>query len=274
MRDFVPPIVLKQIADSQITGLFVTPTHLDALIGASESDSDFSSLEIVSFAGALMPDPLLAKVRTRLAARLVNIYGTSEAMNSMYLSNPQSGSAFIPGFYSEVRIVRVGGAVDEICRPGEEGELFVSANNDALFTEYLDQPIATKEKLADGWYRTSDAAVLCADGTIQIKGRIDETIISGGENIHPHEVETVLAQHPNVADVAVIGLPNERWGQLVVACVVTKGSLSSTELEAYMRQSPLADFKRPRQYFFLKGIPRNATNKVMRKTLVEQTSNI
>jgi 2-furoate---CoA ligase len=270
MRDFVPSVVLKQIKDNQITSLFVTPTHLDALLGVSESRGDFSTLEVVSFAGALIPDPLLARVRKHFGARLVNIYGTTEAMNSLFMANPTSGSTFIPGFYSEARVVRIGGSVDDLTAPGEEGELIVSDCNDAIFSEYLGRPDATKEKLNNGWYRTSDAAVGFADGSIQIKGRIDETIISGGENIHPHEVEAVLVGHPRIADAAAIGVPDDRWGQIVVACVVSKADVTAAELEEYLRGSALADFKRPRRYCFLESIPRNATNKIMRKALLEQ----
>jgi acyl-coenzyme A synthetase/AMP-(fatty) acid ligase len=270
MREFLPPTALKQIKDKRLTGLFVTPTHLDALLSASRSKEDFSSLEIVTFAGSLMPDRVLAKVRDTIAARLVNIYGTSEAMNSLFMPNPTSGSTFIPGYYTEARIVRVGRPVDDLTAVGEEGELIVSDRNDALFTEYLARPEATKEKLADGWYRTSDACVLWSDGSIQIRGRIDETIISGGENIHPHEVEEILLECPDVSDVAVVGVPDERWGQIVAACVVAKRKISSVELEAHLLKSTLADFKRPREYHFMKSIPRNATNKIMRSALLER----
>jgi acyl-CoA synthetase (AMP-forming)/AMP-acid ligase II len=208
-------------------------------------------------------------VRDLFPGRLVNIYGTTEAMNSLFMVAPENGTTFAPGFYSEVRVTRIGGSVEDLVAPGEEGELIVSARNDAVFLEYLARPDVTKEKLDGGWYRTSDAAVVNNAGQIEIRGRVDETIISGGENIHPNEVEEVLMAHPAIADCAVIGVPNDRWGQTVTACVVVKGELESGDLEKHLRGSHLADFKRPRQYHFLPSIPRNATNKVMRKALLE-----
>jgi acyl-CoA synthetase (AMP-forming)/AMP-acid ligase II len=269
MREFVPPKVIQTIVEHRLSSIFVTPTHLDALIGAGASKSDLSSLQIVVFAGALMPDRVLAKVRDLVSGRLVNIYGTTEAMNSLFMVAPTTGAVFVPGFYSEVRVTKIGGSVDDLVAPGEEGELLVSARNDAIFLEYLARPEVTREKLHDGWYRTSDAAIVNGDGQIEIRGRVDETIISGGENIHPNEVEEVLLACPGVADCAVIGVPNDRWGQMVTACIVARGELQSADLESYLRASHLADFKRPRRYHFLQAIPRNATNKVMRKTLLE-----
>lgn len=270
MRDFVPGNVIAKIRDERLTSLFVTPTHLHALASAGATAGDLSSLDIVTFAGAPMPERVLARVRELIAGRLINIYGTTEAMNSLHMVNPSSGTTFVPGFYSEVRIVRTGGAVDDLAATGDEGELIVSANNDAVFLEYLGRPDVTCEKLDRGWYRTSDAAMLRPDGLIDIRGRIDEMIISGGENIHPHEVEEVLLSHPAIADCAVVGVPDDRWGQTVAACVVAKTDIAAGDLETHIRGSSLADFKRPRHYHFLDAIPRNATNKIMRKALLEK----
>lgn len=270
MRDFVPANVIAKLSDERLTSLFVTPTHLHALASAGATRDDLASLQIVTFAGAPMPNRVLARVRELIAGRLINIYGTTEAMNSLHMVSPASGATFVPGFYSDVRIVRAGGSVDEIATAGDEGELIVSAQNDAVFLEYLGRPDVTRDKLDGGWYRTSDAAVLREDGLIEIRGRVDEMIISGGENIHPHEVEEVLLAHPAIADCAVVGVPNDRWGQMVAACVVAKADIGAEDLEQHVRGSPLADFKRPRQFHFLEAIPRNATNKIMRKALLEK----
>jgi 2-furoate---CoA ligase len=141
--------------------------------------------------------------------------------------------------------------------------------NDAAFIEYLGRPDATQEKFHDGWYRTSDAAAF-PDGTIELKGRIDDVIISGGENIHPQEIEGFLLTHGKVRDVAVVGVPDERWGSKVVAFVVsTEPGPSADDLDHFCRKGALADFKRPRTYHFLKELPRNAIGKVIRQALVE-----
>ncbi|MFO3797926.1 MAG: AMP-binding protein, partial [Anaerolineales bacterium] len=268
-REFVPAEILKHIKRYRLSGLFVTPTHLDALTRSIMHKDDVSSIEIVVFAGALMPDQVLARVRAVFGARLVNIYGTTEGMNALFMPNPTSGSQFIPGFYTEARVVQIGRGVNDFAEIGQEGELILSIDNDAFFTGYFSRPEATKEKVKDGWYRTSDAAVMRADGTIEYKGRVDETIISGGENIHPQEVEDILLAHPDIRDAAVLGVPNERWGQVVVACIVGP-TLDAVDLENYFRASPLADFKRPREYYFFETLPRNATNKVIRRELMER----
>jgi 2-furoate---CoA ligase len=270
-RAFEPRSVLTGIARHRLTSLFVTPTHLDALIAALEPRDDLSSLEVVIFAGAIAPQGVLNRLAA-LPGRKVNIYGTTEVMNSLFMREPTDGSRFRPGFYSDVRVVRLGGAVHDILPPGVDGELIVSADgNDAAFIEYLGRPDATQEKLQDGWYRTSDAAAALPDGAIEIKGRIDDMIISGGENVHPQEIEGFLLTHAEVRDVAVVGVPDERWGSKVVAFVVsTKPGPSAADLDHFCKKGSLADFKRPRTYYFLKELPRNALGKVIRKALVEQ----
>jgi 2-furoate---CoA ligase len=272
-RAFEPRNALTAIARHRLTSLFVTPTHLDALTAALEPQDDLSSLDVVIFAGAITPQGVLNRLAA-LPGRKVNIYGTTEVMNSLFMREPTSGTRFRPGFYSEVRVVRVGGSVHDVLPPGVDGELIVSVDgNDAAFIEYLGRPDATRERLHDGWYRTSDAAALLHDGGIEIKGRIDDMIISGGENIHPQEVEGCLLTHGNVRDVAVVGVPDERWGSKIVAFVVsTEPGLSAADLDHFCKKGALADFKRPRTYHFLKELPRNATGKVIRKALVEQVS--
>jgi acyl-CoA synthetase (AMP-forming)/AMP-acid ligase II len=221
-----------------------------------------------------MPDSVLRRVNEHLPGRKVNIYGTTEAMNSLYAADPKTGG-LRPGFYSEIRLARIGGSIEDAVSPGEEGELIVATNADATFCGYLNQPEVTATKLQHGWYRTSDVAVIHEDGEVEIRGRVDDMIISGGENIHPAEVERVLKRHPKVSEVVVLGLPDERWGQRVVACVVANDpTLSMHELDELCRESELADFKRPRSYAFLEEIPKNAMNKVLRKPLAKRAQSI
>jgi 2-furoate---CoA ligase len=271
-REFEPRTVLAAMAHHRLTSVFATPTHLDALTAALRPEDNLSSLDLVVFAGAIVPSSVLTRFSQRLPGRKVNIYGTTEAMNSLFMREPISGTRLRPGFYSEVRVVPVGGSVHDILPPSVDGELIVSiAGNDAAFTEYLGRPDATQEKLQDGWYRTSDAAVQLPNGDIEIKGRIDDMIISGGENIHPQEVEEFLLTHGGIRDVAVVGIPDERWGSKVVAFVVsTDGGLCAADLDRFCREGSLADFKRPRTYRFLAELPRNATGKLMRRALAER----
>lgn len=276
VEEFRPVDALQLVQQEQVTSLFATPTHLDALASAAAqagSSLKLDSLRHITFAGATMPDAVLEAVHQYLPGEKVNIYGTTEAMNSLYMRQPKTGTEMAPGFFSEVRIVRIGGGIDEVVANGEEGELIVAAS-DSAFVGYLNQPQATAEKLQDGWYRTSDAAVWTPEGTVRILGRVDDMIISGGENIHPSEIERVLGAAPGVAEVVVIGLADQRWGQSVTACVVPRPgeTLSEDALDAFCRSSELADFKRPKRYFILDQLPKNALNKVLRRQLVQQVS--
>jgi acyl-CoA synthetase (AMP-forming)/AMP-acid ligase II len=222
------------------------------------------------YAGAAMPLALLDRVDKAFAARIVNIYGTTEVMNAAFMPDPARRPGLIrPGFYSSLRVARIGGTVDDIVPPGVEGELLVDASADATFAGYLNRPEATAEKVQGGWYRTGDVAVAKPDGDFELKGRVDDMIITGAENVHPDEVETVLRGHPSVRDVAVIGLPDERWGERIVACIVAAPRPPSEELDRHCQESRLANFKRPRDYVFVEAIPRNAANKVLRRALRE-----
>lgn len=274
VRDFDPRRVIGHLQRHRVTTLFATPTHLDALLSELRPDDDTSSLELVAFAGSPMPGTVLNKVHTSLPGRKINIYGSTEAMNSLFMRDPTTGTRLRPGFYSEVRVVEVAGSVEAVLPEGAIGELVVRAkDNDAMFLEYLGCPDATRERLSSGWYRTGDAALRMADGDMEICGRVDEVIISGGENIQPREVEDVLSRHPGVAEVAVVGIPDDRWGQMIVACVVCAGEpIAAATLDQFCKDGTLANFKRPRGYYFLERLPRNALGKVVRADLIREAA--
>jgi 2-furoate---CoA ligase len=122
--------------------------------------------------------------------------------------------------------------------------------------------------LREGWYFTGDMGWTDADGDLWVAGRVDDMIISGGENIHPVEIEDVLARHARVKDVAVIGEPDEKWGERVVAFVVSAGAVTAEELDRHCRESgALANFKRPRRFVFVAEIPKTASGKTLRTFL-------
>jgi len=270
--EFKPSETLALIDSEEVTGMFVTPTHLHALLAdAHFSDARLTSLQHITFAGATMPDALLNRINSQLPGEKVNIYGTTEAMNSMYARSPETGTVLRPGFFSEVRTVPIGSTSADRAGLGAQGELWVSTAADATFSEYLNRPGTTLEKCAGGWYRTGDAAVELEGGRFQLLGRVDDMIISGGENLHPSEIEHVVGSHPDVAEVAVVGIDDPKWGQKVIACIVPSGTalLSAEVLDEYCRMSVLADFKRPREYVFLDALPKSALNKVLRQQLVD-----
>lgn len=267
---FDPAAALQSIAENRITYLYGAPPHFHGLLAAPGfAPEKVSTVDLVVYAGAPMPGPLLDRVSDAFPTRIVNIYGTTEVMNALYLPNPKGKPhVYRPGFYSNVRIGRIGGSVHDIADVGEEGELLVDASADATFSRYLNNPAATGEKLRDGWYRTGDIGALLPDGDIELRGRMDDMILSGAENVHPEEVEAVLMRHPGVAEVAVIGVPDEQWGERVVACVrPAERDIVSDALDAHCRDSTLANYKRPRDYVFVEALPRNAANKVLRREL-------
>jgi 2-furoate---CoA ligase len=136
------------------------------------------------------------------------------------------------------------------------------------FAGYWKRPDADARAIRDGWYFTGDLGYLDGDGALFLCGRIDDMIISGGENIHPEEVEETLAECPLVRHAAVVGLPDERWGQKVVAFIEPAAPDATPDaLDAHCRTSALARFKRPRAYVFIERVPRSASGKILRRFL-------
>ena len=266
---FDPAAAIDRIDRDAVTFLYGTPAHFHALLEAPGFAAErVSSVETLAYAGACMPGPLLERVAGAFpGARITNIYGTTEVMNALYMPDPAGRpNRYRPGFYSDVRVCRIGGG-GEPCDTGEEGEILVDAGADAAFSGYLNRPDATAERVVDGWYHTGDIGVPTPDGDLELRGRVDDMIVSGGENIHPEEVESVLMRHGGVQDAAVVGVPDDRWTERVVACCVAAGGLEAGDLDSWCRDSPLANYKRPRDYVFLDALPRNAANKVLRRAL-------
>jgi 2-furoate---CoA ligase len=149
---------------------------------------------------------------------------------------------------------------------GDDGEVLIKGPN--IFQGYYKNEAATADALEDGWLHTGDLGRLDEDGDLWIEGRVDDMILSGGENVHPLEVEDVLARHPAVAEVAVFGAPDDRWGQRVVACVVLDGEATPDDLDAFCLDSEsLSRFKRPREYRFVPELPKSPSGKILRRVL-------
>ena len=205
----------------------------------------------------------------------VNHYGSTEIYTFSVFPDVHTkpGCAGRPGIHSKLRVVeasrerRVG--PDEAVPPGQKGEIIASLDSDEAFAGYWKRPDADAHALRDGWYFTGDMGYLDEVGDLFVAGRVDDMIISGGENIHPAEVEEVLARHPQVRDVAIVGEPDEKWGERVVAFVVRgEAGLTAAALDRYGLESPdLANFKRPRRIVFVEEIPKTASGKILRRLL-------
>jgi 2-furoate---CoA ligase len=146
-----------------------------------------------------------------------------------------------------------------------EGEVCADLAGDEAFTGYWRRPDADAKVIRDGWYHTGDIARVDEDGDLWIEGRTDDMIVSGGENVHPLEVENVLARHAGVVEAAVVGAADDRLGQHVVAVVV--GTATAEELDAHCLGSELARFKRPREYRFADELPKSSSGKILRREL-------
>jgi 2-furoate---CoA ligase len=159
-------------------------------------------------------------------------------------------------------------APDEIASAGEEGEVIALASSDEAFEGYWQRPDANAKALRQGWYFTGDTGYLDRDRDLFVTGRVDDMIITGGENVSPVEIESCLSLHPAVSEVAVVGLPDERWGKIVAAFVQRRAQVTEQELDEHCRTSGLTNFKRPRKFVFVSAIPKSAVGKLLRRQLV------
>ncbi|MEX2147928.1 MAG: AMP-binding protein [Candidatus Rokuibacteriota bacterium] len=268
---------LRLIERERLTALYLIPTlfydlvHAPALAGA-----DVASVTRLAYAGAPMLAPLTAGCeRAFRPAVFVNHYGSTEIYTFTVRPRVQErpGCAGRAGVHSAVRVVTASSerrvAPEETVRPGDKGEIIASLASDEAFAGYWQRPDADERALRDGWYFTGDMGYLDEAGELHVAGRVDDMIISGGENIHPVEVEDVLARHRGVQEVAVIGEPDDKWGERVVAFVVPRGpGLTADMLDAHCRASAdFAPFKRPRRVVFVKDIPKTASGKILRRLL-------
>ena len=268
---------LRLIADEKLTALYLIPTLFWELVHAPElARTDVSSVRKLAYAGAPMLAPLTeACAKTFHPDEFVNHYGSTEIYTFSIFPDVRAkpGCAGRPGIHSTLRVVvasaerRVG--PDEMAPAGAKGEIIASLASDEAFIGYWNRPDADARALREGWYFTGDMGRLDADGDLWVAGRVDDMIISGGENIHPVEVEDVLARHAGVRDVAVVGEPDEKWGERVVAFVVPAGAgLTAEALDRHCRTSgDLANFKRPRRFVFVAQIPKTASGKILRRLL-------
>lgn len=272
MSAFNPVAANDLIEKHKITYLFSVPTLYQAMVSApGYKPEKMASLNLVLYGGAPISPQLLDRIDREWPATVRHIYGTTEIMCALHNPEPVGRPVTLrPGYYSRVRIVRHGGDESDVVKPGEAGELIVDASADTFFSGYLNRPDATAEKLRNGWYFTGDVCVLRDDGDVDLVGRIDDVIRSGGESVYPEEVEAVLATHPAIREAAVIGVPDPLWGEMVVACVAL--AVTNThwqEFDAHCRASTLARYKKPRAYLTIGNLPRNAANKVLRQDLRE-----
>lgn len=272
LPDFDPVQVWETIAQERVTSLMTVPVMLQALLTvAGKMPVDSSSLQWVTCGASAVPTSL---IEAGMAAGIdvQQVYGSTEFGGAISFWTPEmgldkagsQGKALLGG---EVKVVDV--ETYKTLPAGEKGEIW--CRGPMMFDGYWDNPEATQGALSGGWYRTGDVGYLDDEGFIYVVDRCKDMIISGGENIYPAELEAVIQSLPGVAEVAVVGRKDERWGEVPVAYVVTKPDAEVTS-EAVMGicREQLAGFKCVKAVNFIDALPRSAVGKVLKRALLEQ----
>ncbi|MGO4384726.1 class I adenylate-forming enzyme family protein [Specibacter sp. RAF43] len=264
---------LPMIRDERLTFLFGSPTLFRQLLSSTPGADPIETVTEIAYGSAPAEPELLQEMSDRFPnAKISEVYGTTE-LSIPFVTGSMAGR--LPGTLRptgdfRIRLVEPGGGPDETVSGENVGELLVEMSNPGIFKSYWgdDGESKTAEKVEAGWFHTGDAFWRDEDGSYYFKGRLDDMFVSGGENIQPAEVENMLNGHPGISEVAVIGTPDPKWGQVVTAFIVLADrTLTETAIDAYARQSTLDDFKRPRKFVFLDEIPRNPSGKIVRPEL-------
>jgi len=258
------------IQNEKISIMTVVPALLEAMLRVPDFKRfDYSAMRSLAAGGSPLSLTLLESYRA-LGMEIFQAYGLTEACGGVSLLNPRdavrkTGWAGKPGLHTEVRIA---GPDNATLPPNTVGEICVRGRQ--VMKGYWRNPAATASAIdAEGWLHTGDLGVLDEEGFIQVRGRVKDMIISGGENVYPAEIESVLVQHPGIKDVAVIGRPSPKWGESAFAVVVKAApDVTERDLLAFC-EGKLAGFKRPRGIAFMDELPRNASNKVLKTKLRE-----
>lgn len=272
LRDISPAGLLDLIAQEKINHAFIVPAVILMLLNAREIEgADLSSMKTVSYGASPIAQDVLERAQKRFGCEFLQFYGMTETVGAgTYLPaaahDPAKGklrSCGVPWPGVEVRVVD---ANDNEVPLGEVGEIVIRAP--IVMKGYYNKPDATAEAVRDGWMHTGDAAYQDAEGYFFIYDRVKDMIVTGGENVYPAEVENAVFGHPSVADVAVIGVPDDKWGEAVKAVVVLKPGAAPDEgsIIAHAREK-VAAFKVPKSIDFVEAIPRNASGKVLRREL-------
>jgi fatty-acyl-CoA synthase len=269
-KRFKPVEILEAIEKYKVTVVEPPATLLKFILEQCDVKKyDLSSVKCWFTGGERVP-PSLLKEYQKLGIIVSQLFGQTETSTITWLpisdASRKLGSVGIPVFHSDVKIVNEeGGEV----KPGEVGEIVVSGPT--LMSGYWGRPGATDETIKDGRLHTGDLAKVDEEGFFYIADRKKDVIISGGENIYPAEVEKVFLEDPKISDVAVVGIPDERWGEVGMAFIVLQEGKKMTEEEALrFCEERMAKYKIPKSVKFVKELPQTAAQKIMRYKLREE----
>jgi acyl-CoA synthetase (AMP-forming)/AMP-acid ligase II len=274
LAEFTPDGFFDAVETGGVTRLFIVPAALHMLVNHPRCQHvDFSRLKYILYGAAPMPLELLRQCITMFGAQFIQAYGMTETTGTIVMLPPEdhdpagnvrmrSAGKALPGV--ELRIVDDAG---RDLPTGEVGEIWTRSSNNMI--GYWNLPDATEKTMAEGgWIKTGDAGYLDDDGYLYIHDRVKDMIISGGENVYPAEVESAIYGHPDVLEVAVIGVPDDKWGEVVKAmCVPRPGHSVDPEAVMSWAREKIAGFKVPKSVDIIEALPRNASGKVLRKDL-------
>ncbi len=265
---FDPEAALDAIERELVTLTVLVPAQLTAMMKlACWSNADLSSLRVITTGSTIVSQAFVQQVHER-GVPLIQVYGATETCPiAAYLrredAQRKAGAAGLPALYCDLRIADDGGCDQPA---GADGEILV--RGPSVMQGYWNAPDASAAALRGGWYHSGDIGHFDAEGYLHVVARKHDLIISGGENIYPAEIENVLMEHPAIVEACVVGCPDERWGEAVVAAVVLKpgARLSAAEVIA-MLDGRVARYKQPREVRFVDSLPRSALGKVQREQL-------
>ena len=265
---FDPDAAFDAIERERVTLAVLVPAQLTAMMKLARwSKADLSSLRVLTTGSTIVSQAFVQRVHER-GVPLIQVYGTTETCPiATYLriedARRKAGAAGLPALYCALRIVDEN---DNDVPAGADGEILVRGPN--VMQGYWNAPAATATALRGGWYHSGDIGHVDVEGYLHVVARKYDLIISGGENIYPAEIENVLLEHPAIVEACVVGCPDERWGEAVVAAVVLKPGvrLSATDVMA-MLDGRIARYKQPRAVRFMDSLPRTALGKVQREQL-------
>lgn len=272
---FEPEAVLDVLESEPITAVMLVPIHWQRLFDADLRDRDLSALRVAGYSGAAIGEATLSKLVDAFPDAVFTAYGSTETLNSVTKLTPERVDPQTPGKIGrpiaavDVRIVEPGSRDPTAAVPrGDVGE--IAMTGPSLASSFWERPEAFERTFVDGWWFSGDLGRIAPEGAIVLEGRTDNMIVSGGINIYAERVESILGTHAAVDTVAVLGLPDEEWGEAVTAFVVADGDLTADVLDAWCRDhADLGDYQRPRSYRFVDELPTSSTGKIAYDALRE-----
>ncbi len=267
LKAFDPVLSWELIRDEKITITLMVPVMLQFMLAVRDPEAHDSSTLRWVMSGAAPVAKTLIEQYDELGIEIHQVYGLTETCGPGCLISSadaisRAGSTGKAFYFTEVRVVRPDGAD---CDPGESGEVLIKGPH--VMVGYWNRPDATAESVVDGWLHTGDVATMDADGFVTIVDRVKDMLISGGENVYPAEIEAVLLAHPKIADVGVIGVPSDKWGESPLAAVVASDeTLTAAEVIEFC-SGKLAAFKSVKAVEFVAELPRNPSGKILKREL-------